>query len=300
MSVNSLQKLDDIKSRIYSIRGKQVMIDRDLAKLYGVETKRLNEQVRRNIKRFPEEFMFQLSKDELKDWKSQFAASNTVKMGLRKLPFVFTEQGIAMLSTVLNSSVAVDVSIQIMKAFISMRHFLQNNADVFKRLATLEVKQINTDNKVEKVLNALENKEIQPKQGIFFEGQIFDAYVILSQIIKSAEKSIVLIDNFIDESVLTVFSKRKKGVNLKILTRNITKPKKLDVSKFNEQYPEVELIEFKNSHDRFIIIDAKTIYLLGASLKDLGKKWFGFAKMDVNAKEVLKKAGIFQECSSEK
>jgi hypothetical protein len=268
------------------------MLDRDLAKLYMVETRRLNEQVRRNINRFPEEFMFQLSKNELEDWMSQIATSNKVKMGLRKRPFAFTEQGIAMLSSVLKSEIAVNVSINIIKAFVSMRHFIQNNADIFKRLDTLELKQLETEGKIGKVLNALENKQIQPKQGIFFDGQIFDAYVIMSQIIRSAQKSIVLIDNFIDETVLTMFSKRKKGVKLKILTRNITKQKQLDVKKFNDQFPEAEIIEFNVSHDRFIIIDDKTIYLLGASLKDLGKKWFGFAKMDVNVKEVLEKAGI--------
>lgn len=292
MAENSLQKIDIIKSRIYTIRGKQVMLDRDLAKLYMVETRRLNEQVKRNINRFPEEFMFQLSKKELEDWMSQIATSNKVKMGLRKLPFAFTEQGIAMLSSVLKSEIAVNVSINIIKAFVSMRHFIQNNADIFKRLDTLELKQLETDGKIGKVLNALENKQLQPKQGIFFDGQIFDAYVIMSQIIRSAQKSIVLIDNFIDETVLTMFSKRKRGVKLKILTRNITKQKQLDVKKFNDQFPEAEIIEFNVSHDRFIIIDDKTIYLLGASLKDLGKKWFGFAKMDVNVREVLEKAGI--------
>lgn len=293
MGEKSLLKLDDIKSRIYNVRGKQVMIDRDLADLYGIETKRLNEQVRRNMSRFPEEFMFQLSKNELEDWKSQFATSNKIKMGLRKPPLVFTEQGVAMLSSVLKSESAINISIGIMKAFVNMRHFLNNNADVFKRLVTLEVKQLETEGKVEEVLNALENKKIQPKQGIFYEGQIFDAYVIMSRIIRSAEESIVLIDNFIDETVLTMFSKRKSGVKLKILTKNVTKLKKLDVSKLNQQYPEVEMVEFNVSHDRFLIIDEKTIYLLGASLKDLGRKWFGFAKMDVNVKEVLEKAGIF-------
>ena len=236
MSQNSLMKLDDIRSYILTIRGKQVMLDRDLAKLYGVETKRLNEQVRRNINRFPEEFMFQLSKTEMEKWKSQIATSNLVKMGLRKLPFVFTEQGVAMLSAVLNSEKAVNVSIDIIKAFVSMRHFIQSNADIFKRLDTLEIKQLETEEKIENVLNAMENQEIQPKQGIFFDGQIFDAYVLVSQIIKSAQKSIVLIDNFIDETVLTIFSKKEKGVTLKILTREVTKQKQLDVKKIGRAH----------------------------------------------------------------
>lgn len=293
MSEKSLKTLDDIKSKIYTFRGKQVMLDSDLAELYCIETKNLNLAVKRNIERFPSKFRFQLNKEEYEVLRLQNETSKLKQGGRRYSPYVFTEQGVSMLSAVLKSEVAVKVSIQIMEAFVSMRHFLLNNADIFKRLATLELKQIENDSKVEKVLDALESKQIQPKQGIFFEGQIFDAYVIVSQIIKSAERSIVLIDNFIDETVLTMFSKRKKGVKLKILTKNITKIVKLDVSKLDKQYPDVELLEFKGSHDRFIIIDEKTIYLLGASLKDLGKKWFGFAKMDVNAKKVLEKAGVF-------
>lgn len=290
MGANGLQKLDDIKSKIYTIRGKQVMLDRDLAEFFNVETRAINQAVKRNKERFLSEYCFSLEFQEFMDLKSQFVISSWG--GIRKMPHVFTETGVAMLSTVLKSSVAVEISIKIMEAFVSMRHFIQNNADIFKRLDTLELKQLETDGKIGKVLNALENKQIQPKQGIFFDGQIFDAYVIMSQIIKSAQKSIVLIDNFIDETVLTMFSKRKKGVKLKILTRKITKQKQLDVKKFNDQFPEAEIIEFNVSHDRFIIIDDKTIYLLGASLKDLGKKWFGFAKMDVNVREVLEKADI--------
>jgi len=293
MSQNSLQKLDTIKNKIYTIRGKQVMLDSDLASLYNVETKSLNLAVKRNIDRFPNSFRFQLNNGEYQRLRLQIETSKRNRGGRRYIPFVFTEQGIAMLSAVLKSEVAVNVSVQIMEAFVSMRHFIQNNADIFKRLDTLEIKQLETDGKIGKVLNALDNKQIQPKQGIFFEGQIFDAYVIMSQIIKSAQKSIVLIDNFIDETVLTLFSKRKKEVTLKILTGKITKQKQLDVKKFNDQFPEAEIIEFNISHDRFIIIDEKTIYLLGASLKDLGKKWFGFAKMDVNVKEVIEKVRLY-------
>ena len=293
MSQNSLQKLDTIKNKIYTIRGKQVMLDSDLASLYNVETKSLNLAVKRNIDRFPNSFRFQLNNGEYQRLRLQIETSKRNRGGRRYIPFVFTEQGIAMLSAVLKSEVAVNVSVQIMEAFVSMRHFIQNTADIFKRLDTLEIKQLETDGKIGKVLNALDNKQIQPKQGIFFEGQIFDAYVIMSQIIKSAQKSIVLIDNFIDETVLTLFSKRKKEVTLKILTGKITKQKQLDVKKFNDQFPEAEIIEFNISHDRFIIIDEKTIYLLGASLKDLGKKWFGFAKMDVNVKEVIEKVRLY-------
>lgn len=289
MSRNSLQKLDDIKSYIHTIRGRQVMLDRDLAGLYGVETKRLNEQVRRNINRFPEEFMFQLSKTELENWKSQFATSNLIKMGLRKLPFAFTEQGVAMLSAVLNSEKAVNVSIDIIKAFVSMRHFIQSNADIFKRLDTLEIKQLETEEKIENVLSAMENHQLHPKQGIFYNGQIFDAHNFISDIVRSAEKSIVLIDNYIDDTVLTLFSKRKQGVILKILTKNVTKQLQLDMKKFNEQFPPAEIQEFDQSHDRFMIIDGKTLYHFGASLKDLGKKWFAFSKMDIEITKMLER-----------
>jgi len=289
MKKGEFAKFDDIKNRIFTIRAMQVMIDRDLAKLFGVETKVLNQAVKRNKERFPEKFCFQLNKEELSIWKSQFVTSNQIRMGLRKMPFVFTEQGVAMLSAILKSETAVNVSIRIMEAFVAMRHFLSQNAQLFKRVDSLETKLFETDNKVEKVLSALESKQLQPKQGVFFNGQVFDAYKLVSDIVRSAEKSIVLIDNFVDDTVLTLFSKRKKGVSLKIFTKKLEKQLKLDTKKFNEQFPPAEIVKFESSHDRFMIIDDKHLYHFGASLKDLGKKWFAFFKMDVEIADILKK-----------
>ena len=279
----------EIQKKIYNIRSEQVMFDNDLANFYGVETKVLNQAVKRNIGRFPEEFMFRLSKEELGNWKSQIVTSNREKMGLRKLPYVFTEQGVAMLSAVLKSETAVKMSIQIMSAFIAMRRFLVENAGVFQRLDKLELKQIETDQKFEQVFNAMQSKELEPKQGIFFDGQIFDAYKFISGLIRKAEKSIFLIDNYIDETILDLFTKKKNKVKVTILTTKTTKTTSLDIKKFNEQYPTLEIKEFSFSHDRFLIIDGKDVYHFGASLKDLGKKWFAFSKFDKNAIELLRR-----------
>jgi hypothetical protein len=291
MCPNELIKVDDIKSRIFTIRGMQVMLDRDLAEFFGVETKVLNQAVKRNHERFQLKFCFQLDKEELNNWKSQIVTSNQIKMGLRKKPFAFSEQGVAMLSAVLKSKTAIQVSIQIMDAFVAMRHFITTNAQIFQRLNEMETKQIKTDTKIEKVLSALELKYIQPKQGIFFDGQIFDAYLFVSEIIRSAEKSIILIDNYVDETVLAQFAKKKEGVRLKILTKNISRELEIDVKKFNIQFSNTEIQKFSHSHDRFMIIDNKDLYLFGASLKDLGKKWFGFSKMEMGAAEILAKLG---------
>lgn len=281
-------KIDDIQSQIYTIRGVQVMLDRDLAVLYKVEIRVLNQAVKRNSGRFPTEFCFQLSAEENEFIRSQFV---TLKGGRGKhskyLPYAFTEQGVAMLSAVLRSDAAVKVSVKIINAFVAMRRFILANAQVFQRLDTLELKQLETDKKMEKVLNAIESKEIQPKQGIFFEGQVFDAYHFVSDLFRSAKESIVIIDNYLDDSVLTHLTKRKKKVKVLLLTKNITKALAQDVKKCNEQYPPIELKEFKNAHDRFIIIDNKTVYHFGASLKDLGRKWFAFSKMDIRAVEML-------------
>ncbi len=310
MSENSLIPMENIRSRIYTIRGVQVMLDSDLAELYGVEVKRLNEQVKRNMERFPKEFMFQLSKGEYEllrsqnvmlktdNLKSQNATSNGSEIlksqnatsswgGRRTLPYAFTEQGVAMLSAVLRSETAVRMSVQIINAFVEMRRFLAANYEIFRRLDTLEIKQLETGTKIEKVLDALENKEIQPEQGIFFDGQVFDAYKFVSDLFRSAEESIVIIDNYIDDSVLVHLTKRKKGVKVTIFTKRISEQLALDAGKFNEQYPPLEIKEFKNAHDRFIIIDERTVYQIGASLKDLGKKWFAFSKMEIEALDML-------------
>lgn len=285
--MNELTVIDNqtIQDKIYTIRGIQVMVDRDLALLYGVETRRLNEQVKRNIERFPEEFMFQMTRDELENWKSQIATSNKEIMGLRKMPFVFTEQGVSMLSAVLKSQTAVQTSIQIIKSFVSMRSFLQNNASLFTRLELIEKRQISyeirTDLKIESVLNALEDTNKKPTQGIFYNGQIYDAYAFVNDLVKNAKQEVILIDNYIDDTIFTLCSKYP-SINFIIYTQTITKQLKLDFQKYNKQYKNIELKETKNFHDRFLIIDNSEIYHIGASIKDLGNKVFAFSKLNIN------------------
>jgi hypothetical protein len=293
-------RTEDIESKIYTIRGVQVMLDSDLAELYNVEVKALNQAVKRNIERFPDNFMFQLTKDEFENLKSQIVTLRSQIVTLNKargahrkyLPYVFTEQGVAMLSGVLKSDTAVKVSIQIMNAFVAMRKFIASNAKIFQRLSAVERKQLEHDKKFEELFDAIQSKDIKPDNGIFFDGQIFDAYKFLSDIVRSAEKSIVLVDNYIDDTVLTLFSKRNKNVQVVIYTREISKQLLLDLNKYNAQYPPIEVKEFKLSHDRFLIIDNKDVYHIGASLKDLGKKWFAFAKLDKDTFSLLDKLGI--------
>ncbi len=288
-------KIDEISSKIYTIREVQVMLDKDLAELYGVETRVLNQAVKRNMNRFPAEFMFQLTDSEFTNWKSQIVISNKVKMGMRKLPFAFTEQGVTMLSTVLRSKTAVEVSISIVKSFIQMRKLITNNLAVLQRIDTIEQRQLSTDKKIEYIFNAIENNEIKPKQGIFFDGQVFDAYNFVSELVKSANETIIIIDNYIDNSVLNILTKRKKNCSVILLTNKITDSLKLDVEKYNKQYTPIEIREFKKSHDRFLIIDNKDIYHIGASLKDLGNKIFAFSKLD---KENLKILEIIRDTTT--
>ncbi len=277
-----------LKNKIYSIRGFQVMLDRDLAELYGVKPIKLREQVKRNINRFPEDFMFQLSEDEVNFMVSQNAIPSKQHLG-GSLPYVFTEQGVANISSVLTNKIAIEINIKIMRAFVQMRKIISDNSLMFQRLDSLEQKQFKTDEKVDAVLNALESKELRPKQGIFYDGQVYDAYVFISDLIKSAKSSIVLIDNYCDDSVLTLLSKRDINVQAKIYTKNITKQLKLNINKHNKQYPKIELIKFNSSHDRFLILDSKYVYHIGASLKDLGKKWFAFSKFEIDTLEILTK-----------
>jgi phage regulator Rha-like protein len=295
-----------IESRIFTVRGMQVMLDSDLAEMYSVETKVLNQAVKRNIERFPKEFRFQLTDKELDDLRSQIVTlknnSNLrsqfvtlkggtqtakVKQGqnIKYLPYAFTEQGVAMLSAVLRSAVAVQVSIQIMSAFVGMRKILANNQGIIQRLDGIEKKQLESEQKFEKIFTALEKTDALPSQGVFFDGQVFDAYQFLSKIIRSAKKTVVLIDNYVDETVLVHLSKKQKNVGVTILTKSISKQLELDVKKANEQYPSIKVKEFKHSHDRFLIIDELEVYHLGASLKDLGKKWFAFSKLDKSSVE---------------
>ena len=294
---------NNIKNKIYLIRDKQVLLDSDLANIYSVSTGRLNEQIKRNINRFPHDFMFRLNKKEFEKLKfhlkhldlaidkfnmiSQFAISK--KGGRRKLPYVFTEQGVAMLSGILNSKIAIKINIQIMKAFISMRKFLFSNISISNRLEYVEQKTIEYDSNFKKIFNVIDSKENKLKdQGIFFNGEIFDSYKFVVDLLKTAKTSIILIDNYIDESILTLFTKINKNIKIKIYT-NVNNKVKLDVNKYNFQYNNIELIDFKESHDRFLIIDNKEIYHIGASLKDLGKKWFAFSKLNLDINNILDK-----------
>ncbi|MDD3854258.1 MAG: DNA-binding protein [Sulfurimonas sp. RIFOXYB2_FULL_37_5] len=275
----------NLQDKIHTIRGFQVMLDRDLAELYGVKPIRLREQVKRNIERFPNDFMFQLSENEVDSMVSQNAIPSKQHLG-GSLPLVFTEQGVATLSSVLTSKMAVEIHIQIMRAFVNMRKFISNNALIFQRLDSLEQKQFRTDEKINVVLNALENKTKKPDEGIFFDGQIYDAYAFVNDLLKSAKSEVVLIDNYIDDTVFTLFSKYT-NLKIKIYTGSISKQLSLDFQKYNSQYKNIELKEFKNAHDRFMIIDNKEMYHIGASLKDLGKKWFAFSKFEMEALDIL-------------
>ena len=276
----------NIQDKIFRIRDMQVMLDRDLAELYGVKSIRLREQVKRNIKRFPDDFMFQLNENEIDFMVSQNAIPSKQHLGGAK-PYAFTEQGVSMLSSVLKSDLAIEMSIEIIRAFINIRKIISQNLTIFQRLDSLEKQQSTTDTKLAKVLSAIEDKSIKPKQGIFYDGQIFDAYVFISDIIKSAKSSIVLIDNFVDETVLMLLSKRVSICRATIYTKTISKQLQLDLKKHNEQYLHVEIKKFNSSHDRFLIIDDKEVYHIGASLKDLGSKWFGFSKMDSESFEMM-------------
>ena len=283
----SILEENSIRSKIHVIRGQQVMLDRDLAELYFVETKALNQAVKRNIERFPENFMFQLSDTEFENWRSHFVTSNSDKMGLRRPPYAFTEQGVAMLSAVLKSETAVKVSIQIMNAFVSMRHFLQNNAEIFVELKTMRQRQIDTDihlnetdKKVDELFSLMDKYNVKETQGIFFQGQIFDAYAKFESFLAAAKKEIILIDNYVDLSILQRLAKKKKGVNVIIYTDPKTKLTTQDVQTFNVQYQTLTLNYTSKTHDRFLIIDNSTIYHIGASLKDLGKKCFCFDVLD--------------------
>ena len=272
-----------IKDKIYTIRGLQVMLDRDLADLYKVETKVFNQAVKRNISRFPQDFMFQLTKEELENWRSQFVTSNKDKMGLRRAPYAFTEQGVSMLSAILKSSVAVDVSVQIIRTFVNMRKFISANNTVFQRLETLEQNQLITSSNIDKIFTAIEAKTIKEQtSGIFFKDQMYDAHSFISDLLRKANKSIVLIDNYIDDTTLTLFLK-VPDIQVTIYTHTQTKQLKLDLEKYNQQYSNITIKIFKESHDRFLILDDNEVYLIGASLKDLGKKWFGFSKLDISS-----------------
>ena len=283
-----MSESQSVEEKIYTIRGKQVMLDKDLAQLYGLETKRLNEQVRRNMERFPDDFMFQLTKDEYYGLKCHFGISNS-RGGDRSLPFACTEQGVSMLSGLLRSSVAIRANISIIRAFTAMKKLAVFNSTYFARMERIEARQLASEDRINELFNMISEKDTQLTQGIFFDGQIYDAYAFVSSLIRSAVKRIVLIDNYIDDSVLTMMDKRNGNVKAIIYTTKVSRQLQLDIQKHNAQYPQIEIHEFTKSHDRFLIIDEK-VYLIGASIKDLGKKWFGFTLMEsISAEEIMER-----------
>jgi hypothetical protein len=256
-----------------------------------VETKRLNEQVKRNIERFPDTFRFQLTETERDELVANCDRLANLKHSLA-ISYAFTEHGVAMLSAVLRSDTALKVSIRIMQAFVEMRKFLIQNAQIFPRLDRIETKQLETDKKFEQVFGALESKHPQHDKGIFFDGQVFYAWVFISNLVKKAHSSLILIDNYVDESVLGLFAKKKKQVSVSIYTQNITRALQEDAKKFNAQYGGLSLHRFEATQDRFLLVDKTEVYHIGASLKDLGKKWFAFSKMEKDTLTIFQKLGI--------
>lgn len=282
------KELQNIESKILTIRNQQVMVDRDLAELYGVETKVLNQAVKRNIERFPEEFMFQLTEEEAYSSRSHFVTLNVSNnkrgLNIKYLPYAFTEQGVAMLSAVLKSEQAIKASILIMKAFVAMRHFLQNNAQIFTELDQIKRHQLESDKKIEELFTKMDKYGVEQVQGIFFQGQIFDAYSFFQKLIQKAKNEIILIDGYVDISVLDRLAKKNSGVKITIYTLQNPKMKnpltQIDIQKFNAQYPTLTVNYTTKMHDRFLIIDNQELYHIGASLKDLGKTCFGFELMN--------------------
>ena len=282
-----------IQSKIALVRDQQVLLDRDLAKLYGVEVSQMNRQVKRNIERFPSDFMFQLTKGEYDSLKCQNGISNQ-RGGDRRLPYAFTEQGIAMLSGLLRSEVAIQTNIMIMRAFVAMRRFLSANAQIFQRLDRIEIQQLEdkqwkaeTEEKIDAILDKIEEKSPSPTaEQIFDTGCIWDAWQYVSELVRSAKSRIILIDNFVDERVLTLLSKRGDGVSATIHTR-YNQPFLLDLEKHNQQYPAITAIQIPHKHhDRFLIID-DVVYLLGASVKDMGTGLCAITKLVTDPSEIL-------------
>ena len=302
LAIQSELTNEDIKNLIYTIRGKQVMLDSDVAMLYHYPTKRINETVNRNKQRFPENFCFQLTDEEYEalrcknvtlnqdtiqenidnSLRSQFATLNeNIGRGKHRkyLPYAFTEQGIAMLSGLLKNDIAIQVSINIMNAFVEMRKFLMINGQVFERLTNVEYQLQEHNKKFDEVFNQLQLEE-NIKQRIFLDGQIYDAYSIIVDIIKRANSKILIIDNYIDDSVLKMLAKKKNYVEVVILTSDKSNIENLDVKKFNKEYPILKVAKTNKFHDRFIVIDNKEMYHLGASIKDLGKKCFAINRIE--------------------
>ena len=272
---------EEIKNLIYTIRGKQVMLDSDVARLFNYATKDLNRNVKNNIERFPEYYCFQLTEEEYKSLRCKIFTLNENGRGQHRkyLPYIFTEYGITMLAGLLKSDIAVNVSIKIVNTFIEMRKFLIQNGQIFERLTNIEYKLLEHDKKFNEVFNQLQVEE-NIKQKIFFEGQIYDAYSLIIDIIKKANKKILIIDNYIDDSVLKMLTKKNNNVEVVILTSDKSNIQQIDIQKFNKEYPILKVAKTNKFHDRFIIIDNEEMYHLGASIKDLGKKCFGINKIE--------------------
>ena len=292
-----------IEKLIYVIRDKQVMIDSDLAMLYQVETGALNRAVKRNIKRFPDDFRSQLTVEEYENLKCQSGISSLNKNGYggrRTLPYVFTEQGISMLASVLHSDIAVNVSIGIMRAFVEMRRFIANNALLFERISNVELKQLEyqkqTDEKLEQIFEYISEHE-EASQKIFFDGQIYDAFSLIVSLIQKAEKEITLIDGYVDVGTLNLLAKKNEGVSVTVYTHQRTRLSNIDVANFNAQYPTLEVKYTSVFHDRFLILDGKTAYHIGASLKDAGKKTFGITLINDESitKDILQRLELETE-----
>ena len=287
--VSNTMQVNDFGNRIYTIRGKQVMLDYELAALYGYEVRALNQQVKRNIERFPDDFMFQRTKEEVEGVKSQFVISPFSNFyagqegGRRKPPYAFTEQGIYMLATVLKGKVAEQQSIFIMRAFREMRQFISNNALLFEKISHIELKQLeyqkSTNEKLEKVFQYIED-QTESKQKIFFDGQIYDAFSFITSIVQKAQNEIILIDGYVDVGTLNILAKKNATVDVKIYTYASASITNNDIVNFNAQYPTLTVEKTQIFHDRFIILDGKTVYHIGASLKDAGKKCFAISLLE--------------------
>ncbi len=274
-----------IRDMIYTVRGRQVMLDSDLAELYGVETKVLNQTVTRNPSRFPEQFCFRVTREEDQALRSQIVTSKTVegRGGRRYLPRVFTEQGVAMLSAVLRSETAVKVSVKIMNAFVEMRHFIADNAHMFEQIRGIDHRldslERSTDERLERVFDYMEaHKALSQK--VFFEGQVYDAFELLVSLVQGAKREIVLVDGYVDTGTLNILAKKEPGVSITVWTHPKTSLTARDVAIFNAQYPTLEVRHTTSFHDRFLILDGTEGYLIGASLKDAGKKSFAIAKLE--------------------
>lgn len=288
----TIHNADDLKNKIYMIRGVQVMLDSDLAEIYGYSVKAFNQQVKNNIDKFDEDFMFQLTQEEVDNLRSKFLTANISTMS-RSLPYVFSEQGVYMLMTVLRGELATKQSKILIRMFKEMKQFLVENANIFAEINSIKQHLINsdlhqaeTDRKVTELFDLMDKYKVQDKQGIFFQGQIFDAYSFFQKLIQKAQKEIILIDGYVDLSVLDRFSKKNPGVKVDIYTLQNPKMKnpltQIDIQTFNSQYPTLTVNYTNKMHDRFLIIDNKELYHIGASLKDLGKTCFGFDILDTS------------------